>query len=411
VKTLSDPYPIQYVAVDSHLGTKAYDLNIVEDSLESLNLSKKRVLLLQFPKTGNSVKEALEREAECEIIELIDKSNSYDIKSIFTHFATLEECPLDTIHDKIQFGKRILYLDAVSSSFIRRFQSNQECPGFWNMALGTYCRHGCSYCFLNLTMRIRPLCVEHLNLSRLKKNLRYFSRKRQPNILFNTGETSDPLDNEPDLHLWNKIVELVRASGNQLLCLTKSDHTESIPDAEGRNLTDTVIYSWSINPIAVVDRYEPHTAPTKARLQAAKHLKELGYRIRFRIDPIMPVNLMNSLSEGKSIPLTDIDLESYFTLIDKLALIEPEMITFGTFRALPALFNFLSDKIIKKDIFVKDGKRFRLPQAYRHFLYEKLGMYTQDLIGCNIAICKDPTIDLPFTTFKVPCQCMKINKK
>lgn len=399
---------IQYLAIDSHIGLNDDDLKILEEIMYSGAFDKKKLLLLQFVKTNNKIKELLNSFSNLEIIELDNKANSGDIRTIFNHFSVKESYNSNDFKHKRQLGKKILYLDAVSNSYIRRFESNQECPGFWNLGIGTFCRHGCTYCFLNLTMRIRPLCIEHMNLSRLKVNLKSFNKKNGPiNALLNAGETSDPLDNEPLLNIWNKIVELIKNSGNQILCLTKSNNVDHIPEPNSE-LSDSVIYSWSINPESVVQRYEPNTASSGERLEAAKILKNLGYKIRFRIDPILPVRFMEIISHGNPYSLTDIDLEDYFKLIDQFSKIEPEMITFGTFRALPPLFNFLLDTTFKKEYFYKNGKRFRLPNNIRFYIYEHLGTYTKDLLGCHIAICKDPSIKLPYSTLKVPCQCMKI---
>lgn len=400
---------IKYIVIDSLIGRNASDLKLLENITHNGTFDRKEMLLLQFAKANDKVKDLLDSHSNLETIKLENKANSDDIKSIFQHFAELEGKSVNSFKDKMRLGKKILYLDAVSNSFIRRFESNNECPGFWNLAVGTFCRHGCTYCFLNLTMRIRPLCVEHLNLSRLRSNLKNFNKRHgQGGTLFNAGESSDPLDNEPLLHVWNEIVEIVRSSGNQLLCLTKSNNIASIPEPDGDHLADSVIYSWSMNPTPIVHRYEPNTASTKERLEAAKKLHDFGYRIRFRVDPILPLQLMTQISNGNDISVEDIDLEDYYHLIDQFSTIEPEMVTFGTFRALPPLFNFLLDKTFKKQHLKKNGKRFRLPKEVRHHIYEHLGRYTQDLLGCHIAICKDPSIDLPFRTLKVKCQCMKI---
>ncbi|NVM29732.1 MAG: hypothetical protein HWN65_12890 [Candidatus Helarchaeota archaeon] len=401
---------LKYIVIDSTIGRNEEDLKILEEISTNGTFDDKNLLLLQFTKANGKVKNLLDSFSNLKIIELENKANSSDIKSIFQHFSEIEGKTVDTFKDKIKLGKKILYLDAVSNSFIRRFESNQECPGFWNLAIGTFCRHGCTYCFLNLTMRIRPLCIEHVNLSRLKNNLKHFNKKHgHINALLNADETSDPLDNEPMLHLWNKIVEIVRDSGNQLLCLTKSNNVRTIPESDGGKLADSVIYSWSINPKPIVHRYEPLTASSEERLSAAKKLKNFGYRIRFRVDPILPVQFMKDLSNGKDLSVKDIDLEEYFLLIDKFSEIGPEMVTFGTFRALPPLFNFLLDKTFKKQHLRKNGKRFRIPEKFRHYIYEQLGNYTHNLLGCNIAICKDPTIKLNFSTLKVPCQCIKLS--
>ena len=203
-------------------------------------------------------------------------------------------------------------------------------------------------------------------------------------------------------------MQIVRNSENRILCLTKSANVHDIPEPDGTGLNNTAIYSWSLNPSSIVHRYEPFTASTEERLTAARHLKELGYRIRFRVDPILPLNLMDAIAEGTALPVKDIELDEYFQLLDKLDRIEPEMITFGTFRALPSLFNFLADKSFNKQNLVKNGKRYRIARKYRRYIYEKLGYYAQDVLNCRVAICKDPLIQIPFCTFKVPCQCMEI---
>lgn len=124
----------------------------------------------------------------------------------------------------------------------------------------------------------------------------------------------------------------------------------------------------------------------------------------------MPLNLINALSEGNEISKWEIDLEEYFKLIDELAQIEPEMVTLGTFRALSPLVHFINDPLLKKLISVlnKDGKRFRFPYRHRYYIYKCLGEYIQHCFGCSIAICKDPTIHLPFWAFNDPCQCTEI---
>lgn len=223
--------PIKYVAFDSTLGRNASDLKLIENVLENKRISPKRVLLLQFSKSNNKMKSLLESHLDTETVELENKASGSDIKKIFQFFSTVEKKPIKTIQEKIRFGKKILYVDAVAKSFIRKFKKSQECPGFWNLAIGSYCGHGCTYCFLRLTMRFRPIMIEHANLSKLKSNLKYFCKKLQrKKVLFNAGETSDPLDNEPLLHFWNEIVNHIKQSGNRVLCLTKIE----LPLPKGR---------------------------------------------------------------------------------------------------------------------------------------------------------------------------------
>ncbi len=79
-----------------------------------------------------------------------------------------------------------------------------------------------------------------------------------------------------------------------------------------------IIVSFSVNAAEAARDHEPGAAPTEERLDAARKLKELGWRVRVRLDPM----------------IAEYD---YAEIIDAVAALAPERVTLGTLRADPTL--------------------------------------------------------------------------
>lgn len=69
-----------------------------------------------------------------------------------------------------------------------------------------------------------------------------------------------------------------------LLLLTKSTNIAILRSAIP---TDQVIVSFSVNSNAAATKYEIGSPDPVRRLQAVAELKQLGWRVRIRIDPIV----------------------------------------------------------------------------------------------------------------------------
>lgn len=62
--------------------------------------------------------------------------------------------------------------------------------------------------------------------------------------------------------------------------------------------SDRFILAWTLSPTAVVERYEPGTAPLRARLEAAREAQEAGWPVRLCFDPILRLPGWQALYRG-----------------------------------------------------------------------------------------------------------------
>jgi spore photoproduct lyase len=102
---------------------------------------------------------------------------------------------------------------------------------------------------------------------------------------------------------------------HKLIFLTKStqiQHALELP------ATSQVIFSWSVNAEAVSAQWEHGTPLPSERFAAAQRMKEAGWPIRFRLDPMVPYP---SWQRG------------YAEAIEQINSLAPEMVTIGALRA------------------------------------------------------------------------------
>ena len=110
---------------------------------------------------------------------------------------------------------------------------------------------------------------------------------------------------------------------------------------------------------------------------AAKRLKELGFRIRLRVDPIIPIPGWKDF---------------YASLIDEINQQKPETVTLGSLRFFPTLINHAPNSDVFKyavDEMDADG-RLRLPFDLRLEIYQHLISLLNPAIPQNrIGLCKE----------------------
>ncbi|MGB3904732.1 MAG: hypothetical protein WBB22_07395, partial [Anaerolineae bacterium] len=93
-----------------------------------------------------------------------------------------------TLAEKIQSGKKILYLAKRRSNFISVFNPpcGAVCHRFYKLVLGTECPYDWSYCYLQLTFRMAPYVRQYLNLEDLRGELDRLNWEKNKSILLNT---------------------------------------------------------------------------------------------------------------------------------------------------------------------------------------------------------------------------------
>ncbi|MCD6410009.1 MAG: hypothetical protein J7L98_06765 [Candidatus Verstraetearchaeota archaeon] len=255
------------------------------------------------------------------------------------------------------------------------------CGRFWELRWAYGCIYDCAYCYLRGTcrgdMKPRYVRVEHV----LKALDQVFSdplfNGGKP-ALFNSGELSDSLM-KPDFmeKIADKFAEQDR---HKLLLLTKCG-----PAAVGfllRRFRRNVVCAWSVNAVKVARLWERAPSPEE-RIEAARLVREAGYPVWIRIDPIFPIE--------------DWEIHYEHLLYKLLSRLTPTRIILGTPRGLRKTLLYAKKAGVDMSWadFFKDGERtewgLKLPFEIRRRIYlfiaEKLRELGYD-IG-KVTICKE----------------------
>jgi spore photoproduct lyase len=138
-----------------------------------------------------------------------------------------------------------------------------------------------------------------------------------PTGVFSTGELADSLAVTPPL--LKPALEYFRRQKDKFLFLTtKSTNIELLL---GMQPTPQVWIAFSVNAVKIWELFEKHAPPPEARLAAARRLKEAGWRVRVRIDPIIP----------------EVGIGHYREVAQKVSDLAPERVTVGVLKHFPRL--------------------------------------------------------------------------
>lgn len=220
------------------------------------------------------------------------------------------------------------------SSFIRRFGGPGEgsgivCFRFWQLVPAGGCPYRCAYCFLQTMpwFRFNPdqlYGLVYTNVDDMLRDLDAWLDDPVPKMLI-VGELQDGLVFEKAYKkvtgrpLTHWIVPRFAAqSRHRLIFLTKSTEVDFALELAP---TRQVVFSWSVNAEEVAARWEHGTPPPSARFEAARRMKDAGWPVRFRLDPMIPYPRWRF---------------GYAAAIREINRIGPEMVTLGALRATSA---------------------------------------------------------------------------
>jgi spore photoproduct lyase len=269
----------------------------------------------------------------------------------------------------VQTGRRV-------SSFIRRFGgpgvgSGIVCFKFWQLVPAGGCPYRCSYCFLQTTpwFRFNPDLLYGLVYSNVEDMLREIDLWLDDPIpkMMIVGELQDGLVFEKayrkvtgkPLSHWI-VPKFAAQTRHRLIFLTKSTQ---IDDAIELEPTPQVVFSWSVNAEEVAERWEVGTPLPSERFEAARKMKEAGWPVRFRLDPMVPYPKW---------------CEGYGEAIERINEVKPEMLTLGALRATSgkslrtaAKRNGREDSIFEYLTEERDpsGFKYRIPRAIQSELF------------------------------------------
>ncbi|RLF35104.1 MAG: hypothetical protein DRN03_05745 [Thermoplasmata archaeon] len=295
-----------------------------------------------------------------------------------THFEKEKQCI------PIRVPKK--WIRGNGSSIIALFYKTGKdivCPHFWELKAWIGCPFSCSYCYLQGTFRGAERKNPRMKDEKLiERYLEEFLRWADDNgliTLLNTGEIADSLGVPVYVERFLKIALpiLHKHPRHKILFLTKGGvrHIEVLKQIP-KEMRKMFIVSFSINPQVVVERFEKGTASSNDRISAANMAQEMGFEVRIRIDPMIPI-------EGWVLYYNKLVRE----LLDE---IKPSRITLGTLRALMKTRKYTKDRSWLKYVSEPSPWGLRIEGNLRIKMYE-LMIETLREYGFKrpIALCKE----------------------
>lgn len=265
-----------------------------------------------------------------------------------------------------------------SSRFVEIFRTTPPrtiCPNFYVLAHANGCGFNpmCVYCYLRSHFSIPARGVAFSNTDKLLQDVRkWIATDDLESYVLNSGNLCDSLvfeDNRPVVNSLMKIFHNVAKNRPHCLLIVTKGGMKECRVFFANEPCDRVIISFSLNHPEAAEKYESGAPPVAERMAAAGRLKEQGWRLRLRIDPII---------EGYD----------YRELAGQVRELEPERLTLGTLRAERGLFRFVHADIFERLECNPDPKGLsRYPSQKRVTLYRQV----LDIVGpgCSTGLCEE----------------------
>jgi len=337
-------------------------------------------------------------------------------KNIIDHSLILSSSG-KTMIDKILAGKRVMYI-APAIGVVDTFtmpDNRMLCPHFERLKLaGNGCFYKCDWCYLKLTYRANfPFITVRVQYYKIMADLEKRFRHATVPVMFNSGELADSLAMEHLTRAGQMFIPWFGQSPNRyLFMLTKSDNVDDILDLPHNGHT---VIAWSMNQKTVSQKFEIGAPPFDRRLAAAKKVQAAGYKVRVRLDPIVPFS-------GWKDAYAD-------TVREIFSRISPERVTVGTLRFEEGFFKmrdslFTTGKELQdlvggmKPMFPpklfpgakrpKSGK-YSFSEAERTEIFAFIINQIRRYSDCDIALCKESAgvwqaLDLDTSKCRCVCQ-------
>jgi len=285
------------------------------------------------------------------------------------------------------------------TNFVEIFRTTPTdtvCPNFYVLmhANGCMFQPHCSYCYLKSSFWYLPGEQVFTNVeTMLEETRRWLKRDNLESYMLNTGNLSDSLTFEEMRPLVGQLVELFRTEAeakgrrHSLLLVTKGGMKECRPLLKLQPCRNVVV-SFSVNHPDAARLYEKGAAPVSERMKAARRLKDAGWRLRLRMDPM----------------ILGYDYREVAAQVRDLG---PERVTLGTLRAEKGLARFTEDGLFDALERIAETKRLaRYPRERRVAMYREVIDVFGDRI--ELGLCEEtPDVwnELGLNTEGKSCNC------
>jgi len=236
------------------------------------------------------------------------------------------------------------------------------CGPFHALSYYIGCPFACSYCYLQGTFRGKIDPVVYTNREKLLAELDEWL-KLPGSLRLNAGELEDSLALDGYIPMVDDLVPRFAAQKrHKLILVTKATKIKNLLKHDPKGQT---VVSFSISCKTAWKKFEKGTPHPSKRIEAAKQVKEAGYYVTLRLDPMLPIDNWQQ-EYAETIQLV------YKTF-------KPDQWTIGSIRFFPSLpmwtakvgrstnvYNFNCERC-------KEDGRYRLPLEVRAELYTFAG--------------------------------------
>ena len=184
-------------------------------------------------------------------------------------------------------GKSILVVEPYKGPLVKDCPGTRHhiCCGYKIINVVTNCPMDCSYCILQGYLN-NPCVTVHPQMDKIFEEVgACLDRHQGMYVRFGTGELSDSLVIDNAVGFAREAVPFFARTMFGILELkTKAADVSHLLPLEHNGKT---VVSWSLNPPAIVEKEELHTATLTDRLRAARACHDAGYALGFHFDPLI----------------------------------------------------------------------------------------------------------------------------
>ena len=255
------------------------------------------------------------------------------------------------------------------------------CGAFHAISYYIGCPYRCSYCYLQGTFRGKVHPVAYTNRDKLLAELDVWLA--QPGEMrLNAGELMDSLALDGVIPIVDDLVPRFAAQRrHKLLLVSKS---ANIPNLLKHDPKGQVIVAFSVNAPEVAAQFEQGAPDPLQRVEAAARVKEAGYYLTLRLDPMIPV-------DGWS--------EAYAAFLERACkVITPHQWTLGSLRHFSSLPMWAGKLGRDTSVFrfarewCSGDRRRRIPLPVRAAMYQTaIDVIRQHDGDVPVRLCKETT--------------------